>query len=136
MPIKCYYKIILEFAVAVAVASLLSCCLATVASAPWLIVAFLLPVDPCPSTYLNSQFTGSQANTALHIDCCLIGLSYPLYCCGCPDMHQQPLSALLHNNRQLVIVINVVNCFPFKVPILLLLLSCCTATAVSNATTF
>jgi len=56
-----------------------------------------------------------------------------LCCCGCLDMHQQPLPALLCNNRQLD---NVANCFPPGVAIPLLLLSCCAATAVSGATTF
>jgi len=39
-----------------------------------------------------------------------------LHSCGCLDMHQQPLPALLCNNRQLVIVINVAECFPLKSP--------------------
>jgi len=48
-------------------------------------------------------------------------------------MHQQPLPALLRNNREPVIVANVANT---GVTIPLLSLSCCAATAVSDAATF
>jgi len=100
-PINCYFKIIFEFAVAVAVASLLSCCLAmTVASTPWLIVAFLLSVDSC---LLLISTTANLLAPKLLCKLIVASLDYPtLLCCsGCPDMHQQPFLALPHNNRQL-----------------------------------
>jgi len=50
-----------------------------------------------------------------------------LHRCGCLDMHQQPLPALLRNNRQPVIVINIANCIPPKSPF-----HCCCCNAVQQ----
>jgi len=77
-PINCYFKIIFEFAVAVAVASLLSCCLAmTVASTPWLIVAFLLSVDSCLLLISTTANLLAPKLLCKQVDCYLIGLSHP-----------------------------------------------------------